>query len=169
MTSSPPTDMIWQDFNNAPDVYEHKTQKKIDADEIKARLLGSLENTLCSLYPYGKIERQHFVIGDVHGTDGSSLKITLKGAKRGLWNDFATKEGGDVFGLFAGAFDLDPKKDFKKLLERISEWLGDPVQYYREATYKDPSAGSTAQRGAPLDTLGMWVMHLMRDTMSPRI
>ncbi|MCB9980284.1 MAG: AAA family ATPase [Rhodospirillales bacterium] len=156
MTDSPPTDLDWLDFNNAPDALP-KSSKKIDAEDIKARLLSSLESTLHSLYPYGKIEGKHFVIGDVLGTEGQSLKINLKGQYKGCWKDFDSGEGGDIFSLFAAVFSIDAKKDFKKLLERISEWLGDPVQFYREAVYKDRSAGSTAQRGAPEDTLGMWV------------
>lgn len=156
MTDSPPTDLDWRDFNNAPEALP-KSSKKIDAEDIKAQLLSSLESTLHSLYPYGKIEGKHFVIGDVRGTEGQSLKIDLKGQYKGCWKDFDSGEGGDIFSLFAAVFNIDAKKDFKKLLERISEWLGDPVQFYREAVYKDRSAGSTAQRGAPEDTLGMWV------------
>ncbi len=157
MTTAPPSDMQWLDFNNAPDK-PPTISSKISRDELKAKLLNSLESTLASLYPGGKIDGKHFVIGDIYGTPGQSLKVNLRGKYKGRWKDFAANDqSGDIFDLFAAVFSIDAKNEFKKLLAKICEWLGEPQHFYREATYKDKSRGSIAQRGAPIDERGMWV------------
>ena len=138
----------WFDFNDVPDASPKTPQ--FPKEEIKRRLLDNLESHLYSLFPAGRVEKGTFLIGDIHGTPGQSLKVELKGQKKGIWKDHATDDGGDIFGLFAAVHGLDTKSDFKTVLDKTREWLGEPQQFIRDAVYKDiPS-----QRGAPVDTLG---------------
>lgn len=67
---------------------------------LRKRALRDLEIWLPQWYPKGKGNKGYFEIGDVSGTQGDSLKICLSGEKRGLWYDFATAEGGDIFTLW---------------------------------------------------------------------
>lgn len=71
-----------------------------DSGLLKKRVLRDLEIWLPQWYPKGRGCKGYFEIGDIGGTSGDSLKICLTGAKRGLWYDFATAEGGDVFSLW---------------------------------------------------------------------
>ena len=71
-----------------------------DSGLLKKRVLQDLEIWLPQWYPKGRGRKGYFEIGDIGGTPGDSLKICLSGAKRGLWYDFATAEGGDVFSLW---------------------------------------------------------------------
>lgn len=139
----------WFDFNDASDIGE-KTPR-LSKDELKTRLLDNLEGHLYGLFPAGRIEKSVFLVGDIYGSPGQSLKIELKGQKKGMWKDHATDEGGDIFSLFAAAHNLDIKSDFKKVIDKIGEWLGEPQRFQRDALHKD----TNAQRGAPIDTLGL--------------
>lgn len=149
------SDQNWFDFNDAPDATP-KTPR-LSRDEIKDRLLDNLEGNLYGLFPAGKIDKNVFLIGDIHGTPGQSLKVELKGQKKGIWKDHATDDGGDIFGLFAAVYGLDTKGDFKRVLDKVCDWIGEPQQFYREALHQDASLHSPAQRGAPVDTLGPYV------------
>ena len=40
-----------------------------------------------------------YLVGDITGKRGKSLKVAMSGEKAGLWIDFATGEGGDIFHL----------------------------------------------------------------------
>nr|WP_265042265.1 hypothetical protein [Wolbachia endosymbiont (group B) of Melanostoma mellinum] len=64
--------------------------------EIKAQLLLNLRSCLSYLFPNGTFHGDEFRIGDVHGNKGQSLRVELSGSRAGLWNDFATGEGGDI-------------------------------------------------------------------------
>ena len=138
----------WFDFNDVPD--SEPKPPRLSKDELKARLLDNLESNLYGLFPAGRIEKNVFIVADIHGTPGQSLKIELKGQKKGMWKDHATDDGGDIFGLFAAVYNLDTKNDFKAVLDKTREWLGEPQHFVRDAVYKDISP----QRGAPVDNLG---------------
>jgi twinkle protein len=53
------------------------------------------------LLPKGKKSSGEWKVGGVGGEEGQSLSVRLSGAKRGLWRDFATDEGGDLLDLWA--------------------------------------------------------------------
>ena len=71
-----------------------------DTELLRKRVLQDLEIWLAQWYTKGKGRKGYFEIGDIAGTPGDSLKICLSGEKRGLWYDFATAEGGDIFTLW---------------------------------------------------------------------
>ncbi len=117
-------------FNDAPDQYA----PKISADDIRSELLNQIEQVLCYLFPAGCIKNNVFTIGDVKGTKGESLKVELKGNKAGLWNDFATGEGGDIFDLWGKCNGLDTKTQFPEVVKTAQEWLGMDKPTYRPST-----------------------------------
>ena len=45
-------------------------------------------------------------VGDVYGTPGASLSISLSGPDVGLWKDHATEDGGDLIALYRASHGL---------------------------------------------------------------
>ena len=45
----------------------------------------------------GRIRGGKFYVGDIDGLPGKSPVVAMESARRGLWFDFATDMGGDVF------------------------------------------------------------------------
>jgi hypothetical protein len=126
-TPLPPSRLIQTmlDFN---DVLEPLHQAlPLDKEELRARLLDSLEPALAYLFPHGKVQGDKFYVGDVNGNPGKSLVVELHGPRRGLWHDFATQRGGDMLELWAQARGLSAKGDFAELLRDIAQWLAVPV------------------------------------------
>lgn len=66
----------------------------------------------------------HYCYGNKEG----SLKVTVKGDKRGLWHDFATGEGGNLLHLIAKEAGLDVKADFRAVLGHALHLLGTPAE-----------------------------------------
>lgn len=95
-----------------------------DRDEIKNQLLARLPEILRYLFPAGVIRRQIFEIGNIRGDKGQSMKIALSGDKAGLWKDFESDEGGDVFDLWAICHGFNARTQFKEILQSISDYLG---------------------------------------------
>ncbi len=91
---------------------------------VKTHALSNLLNLLPQIFPAGKTSGHHFQIGNVQGDAGESLKIEIYGEKAGLWHDFATDEGGDIFDLLAYYWSLDPKNQFPQLLDKAEEYFG---------------------------------------------
>lgn len=114
-----------------------------DGKEIKARLLGNLQSILLQWFPSGRVDGHEFKIGNAHGDKGDSLHVELQGAKAGLWQDFAAGHGGDIFDLWAAREGLDTKKDFKTVVESVTQWLG--VGHITQRQQKN---------GPPIDELG---------------
>ena len=138
--------IVWFDFNDAPDQEITTTEPGLDAKELKARLLARLPEALARLFPNGKIRGRQFVIGDLQGNPGKSLVVELEGPKAGMWIDFATGESGDIFDLWAASHGLDSHRQFPDLVREIARWLGDAPP----ATVTSPS------RKPPVDDLGPW-------------
>lgn len=132
---------LWLDYNDAPQQHAPRVD---DTEALRRGLLDRLEAMLLYLFPQGRTRGGRFHVGDVDGNPGKSLVVELAGARRGLWKDFATDEGGDVIDLWARARTLSTRLDFPRLAAEIRLWLGvaplAPVQ--REV------------RGVPLDELG---------------
>ena len=118
------------DFNDAQDnpvmtgQSEQTQARPLCAKRIRADLEAQLEDVLSYLLPNGRFYEKHFEVGDVDGSQGSSLRVTLTGNKRGLWHDFATGEGGDIFDLWAAHHHLDIKTQFNHVLASTGHWLG---------------------------------------------
>ncbi len=103
---------------------------RIDIYAIRNRLLCQLHSALIHLLPNGKVRNSQFYVGNIKGDYGESLKVELEGQKAGLWQDFATGEGGDIFDLWAKVKGLDVKREFPALIEEIEVWLGSGNKVY---------------------------------------
>lgn len=137
--------IIWRDFNDAAD--QIAPGAKLDSGEIRQRLLSRLPSYLEWLLPNGKIRGHRFFVGDVTGSAGDSLVVELDGDRAGMWYDFATGEGGDVFGLWAAVHGLNSQRDFGEILRGAAKWLGlEP-----EAAKPKPRRREDDRLGAPTD------------------
>lgn len=159
------------DFNNAPPQGSIDTsppiwatqQKHFDRDDVLSKITAQLESVLGYLYPNGHadLKGQSFFVGDIHGSAGESLNIVLKGERAGLWHDFATGEGGDIFDLwaaargftnfrdtlqdageFSGASSNTPRRPPKRKAPKGGEAWGIPTATYN---YTDPNGSIIAQ------------------------
>ena len=114
-------------------------------DDLEKLVLHNLKTTLTALYPHGKIEGGEFVIGNIDGDAGKSLKVNLR---TGLWADFAGHGSGRILKLFAYRHNNDFSKGLEEVFQLLKlpaplrsnkykpvkkEWLdeigGDPIQY----------------------------------------
>jgi len=152
--------MSWTDFNDAPlqtappasTAPPWAQQETFDRDEVKESLLRQLESVLGYLYPQGFADPKGktFYIGNINGEPGESLNVVLTGERAGLWHDFATAEGGDIFdlwkaarglpsfretirdaGLYSGAASTTPRRMPKRKQPSGGEAWGAPVATYR--------------------------------------
>lgn len=122
----------------------------VSTDEIRNRLLVQMEDVLRHLLPNGKRHHHQYHVGNIQGEPGESLKVELQAPKAGMWQDFATGEGGDIFELWANVRGIDAKNEFPRLMEEIKNWLG----VY--APFQDPikSIISPANKNANNDNFG---------------
>ncbi|AIF81432.1 putative Bacteriophage-related DNA primase [endosymbiont of Acanthamoeba sp. UWC8] len=111
--------IVWFNFNHAQEQIRDKRERK---EKLRSDLLNNLSSYLLRLLPSGHIRGHKFYIGDINGNKGKSLVVELRGTKKGIWHDFATGEGGDVFGLWAAVLSKNGK--FGDLLDAVDNWLG---------------------------------------------
>lgn len=135
------------DFNDAPaqstdapQVPEWAAQGP-SRDDVLSALLSRLESVLGYLYPQGFADPKgrKFYIGSVEGEAGESLSVELQGHKAGLWHDFATGDGGDIFDLWKSARGC---ASFRETLKDASEYTGATINTPRRTpTRKQPKGG----------------------------
>ncbi|AFU62862.1 phage/plasmid primase, P4 family [Acidithiobacillus caldus] len=111
------------DFNDRPAPFA-EADPTARREEIRAALLARLESVLMTLLPAGKKRGQTYRVGDVLGSPGDSLEVSLKDDTAGLWRDHATGEGGDIFDLIAAHHGLDAQTDFARVLEVAGQLVG---------------------------------------------
>ncbi|WP_250294780.1 AAA family ATPase [Wolbachia endosymbiont of Oedothorax gibbosus] len=102
----------------------------LSSERLKAELLLQIRSCLSYLLPNGTFCRNEFQVGDIWGNRGKSLRVELSGSKAGLWNDFATGDGGDIIDLWAAVHRKNARTEFSEVMASISEWLG--KQHTRE-------------------------------------
>ena len=104
-------------------------------------MLAQDAESLCrTLFPNGKVEGGYFLVGDVNGKEGKSLRVCLTGSKAGLWSDFAdSNKGGDLIDLIKATKGFDNKEAFcfAKSFLGIAE---PPIRCSVRKTYKQPNA-----------------------------
>lgn len=123
-----------------------KHQVKLNRELIKATALSQLSVLLAYLLPRGKQQGKQYVVGDIEGQPGNSLVVELESERAGLWHDFATGEGGDIFDLWAQVFNLDVQQNFAQVMEAMTDYLRIPAE---SAKYTTPSTSATPSLGKP--------------------
>ena len=114
----------WSDFNDAPGQYHNVKDHAVSTTAIRQQLLGRLDQVLSYLLPAGRVKHGVFEVGDLQGNTGESLKVALQSGKAGMWHDFATGEGGDIFDLWAACHHLYTQHQFPQVVSSASQWLG---------------------------------------------
>ncbi len=109
------------DFNDAAD---RTTGTVEDVESLRHALIDRLESVLLFLFPQGRIRGGKFYVGDIDGSAGKSLVVEMEGSRRGLWFDFATDMGGDVFDAWAMSRNLSVRTDFPRILDEVRQWCG---------------------------------------------
>ena len=108
-----------------------------DIVAIKRMLADKAQAVAEMLLPGGRKEGSEWRAGSTGGEKGQSLGVHLSGQKAGIWQDFATGEGGDLLDLWVavkGGTLADAISDAKA-------WLGisDPEPYREpKKTYQRP-------------------------------
>lgn len=118
------------DFNNA--VSHLEPLEKLNAEEIKRKLLSSIRQCLSYLFPNGTFHGDEFRVGNIQGDRGQSLRVALSGEKAGLWYDFATEDGGDIIDLWAAVHRKNARTEFPEVMASIAEWLGHSKKYTKK-------------------------------------
>ena len=72
----------------------------MDISELKKVMNSSIIDIIRYLFPNGKTSGSEWIVGDISGKPGKSLKVKLTGPKAGIWSDFATGESGDILELW---------------------------------------------------------------------
>ena len=106
----------------------------LEVEELRHKVLDRLLDYLTYLLPKGRIQGKEFVVGSIDGEKGKSLKVVLEGERAGLWRDFATDEGGDIFSLTEKAQRLS----FKETLDYVALWLGELPRKHKYEKAKRP-------------------------------
>jgi len=120
------------DFNLAKRQGELRAGE-ISAEAIRERLNASAGDFVQWLFSgRALIARGEARVGDVNGTPGASLKISLAGSDVGLWRDHATEQGGDLIALYRANMGYVGTADFVLSLKEIArDYLGDAVELER--------------------------------------
>ncbi|WP_353276154.1 AAA family ATPase [Wolbachia endosymbiont (group A) of Pipizella viduata] len=90
-------------------------------EQLRTQLLSNIRSCLSYLLPRGTFRGDKFYVGDLKGNKGQSMIVELTGSKAGLWHDFSTEEGGDIFDLWAA---VTGKNQFTDTIEDIAKWIG---------------------------------------------
>lgn len=72
----------------------------MNAHDIARALADRAGDVAAHLLPGGKKHGREWKAGSVTGEAGQSLSVCLGGDKRGVWSDFASREGGDLLDLW---------------------------------------------------------------------
>ena len=109
----------------------------MDITEVKRRLADRALQVAEHLLPNGRKDGHEWRVGSVGGEAGKSLGVHLGGAKAGVWQDFASGEGGDLIDLWRIVRGVD----LPTALDEARSWLGiERPEFLRPApkTYRRP-------------------------------
>jgi hypothetical protein len=79
-------------------------------DELKRRLGDRIDDVIAQLYPNARRAGNFWYMGSVQGEPGGSLGVWRRGAKRGEWCDFTSRQGGSALGLVIEAMGGDKRR-----------------------------------------------------------
>lgn len=92
-----------------------------NAAELSAELASRIEELAGELLPAAIKASGTLAVGSIRGERGQSLRIFLRGRRRGRWRDFAAGEGGDALDLVAHCLFHG---DLKRAYAWATDWLG---------------------------------------------
>lgn len=109
----------------------------MNVSEIAERLAAQASEVAAYLLPNGRKHGPEWQVGSVAGEAGKSLSVRLTGAKRGVWKDFATGEGGDLIDLFMATRGVS----VAEAIREAKQYLGitDDMPARPERVYARPS------------------------------
>lgn len=106
------------------------------------------------LLPRGKREGREYVAGDINGSEGKSLKVSLSGDRAGRWKDFATGQGGDLIDLWAAARHVSIADALKEARNHLGLAEAPKFSGSKPASYRKPERPKVAKpKGAVLTYL----------------
>lgn len=98
----------------------------VSAHSLKARLLRIADRVVPEWFPNGRLAGREWVLGNLKGEEGESLKINLDA---GVWSDFATGEsGGCLVSLYAAKHGLPYHRAAADLERHVSPQTGPAKQ-----------------------------------------
>jgi putative DNA primase/helicase len=114
------------DFNNAPPQSPPSGLDSLRLPLLKQRLHSQAESFVREFLPAAVIRNGEARVGNLQGSPGESLQITLTGEMCGVWVDHADAnvKGGDLISLYAALEGLDQRQDFPKILDDLEAWAG---------------------------------------------
>lgn len=117
---------------------------------IKQKLTDRALDVAEKLLPNGKLAGREWVVGSIRGEPGESLKICVRGAKTGVWQDFAEsgEQGGDLIDLWRAVKGMQ----LPEALDDIRAFLGMEKPHFAkpEKQYRRPEKPACT---TPKDTL----------------
>lgn len=149
-----------QDLNNPTTheqayVNEPVREVQTESSALKSQVLERLSDYLLYLLPQGKIKKRQFIVGNIYGHRGQSLRVELFGARKGLWKDFESNEGGDIFDLWAAVYGQDTHTHFPEILDAIQGWLeGTPSDRSKSTAIVKPKLSKPKKGGGGSLNLG---------------
>ena len=124
-----------------------------DITQIKRMLADRAQSVAEMLLPNGRKEAGEWRAGSTGGEKGQSLGVHLSGAKAGIWQDFATGEGGDLLDLWVATRG----GTLASALDAARSWLGvtrpEPYREPRKTYQRPPKPKCAAAQGKALDYL----------------
>lgn len=108
------------------------------ASEVAEELAMRGEEFCRRYLPAGRLESGQWVVGDVHGSPGQSMKVHLRGARRGQWRDWATGEHGSLLDLIRLSQGLP---ETREALQEARRFLGGAVSPAPAAGVAESQAG----------------------------
>lgn len=117
----------------------------VPVSEISRRLSDRCEEVCRLLLPGGRQERNFWLVGDVGGSAGRSLNVTLAGAYAGKWRDWAGGKDGDEKGDLLDLWRVTRGLAPADAVREAKEWLGihEPELENKRASYSLPASNGT--------------------------
>lgn len=94
-----------------------------EKEQLKQALLSDIGRLANLLLPGGKFQRNKWVCDNIYGGEGRSFNMEISGERAGLWHDFESGEGGDIFALIMANQGVD----FNGALNWAQDFTGHPV------------------------------------------
>lgn len=105
---------------------------RLDRDELVELLKAEMPRLAKALLPGGFQRGADFRAGDLAGSKGESLWVSVDGNKCGAWFDHATGEGGGPLDLIMATQGLD----FISALNWSASWLGHSQHYHLDNEHR---------------------------------